>query len=59
MAGIKQIVVGVDGSDHSRRPCIWAYDEAAHHGASLTVVSIWHPPALPMRPPYGSLPPED
>jgi nucleotide-binding universal stress UspA family protein len=59
MAGINQIVVGVDGSDHSRKALLWAYDEAAHHGASLTVVSTWHPPALPMSPPYGSLPPDD
>ena len=44
---------------HSRQALLWAYDEAAHHGASLTVVSTWHPPALPMTPPYGSLPPDD
>jgi nucleotide-binding universal stress UspA family protein len=59
MAEIKLVVVGVDGSDHSRKALEWAYDEAAHHGASLTVVTTWHPPAMPMTPPYGSLPPED
>jgi nucleotide-binding universal stress UspA family protein len=59
MAGMKSIVVGVDGSDSSRNALVWAYEEAAHHGASLTVVTTWHPPALPMTPPYGSLPPED
>ena len=58
MTEIKQIVVGVDGSDSSRTALQWAYDEAAYHGASLTVVSIWHPPALPMSPPYGAMPPE-
>ena len=59
MAEIKHIVVGVDGSDSSRAALEWAYDEAAHHGASLVVVNAWHPPSLPMSPPYGHLPPED
>ena len=59
MVGIELIVVGVDGSDSSRTALEWAYDEAAHHGASLVVVTTWHPPALPMTPPYGSIPPED
>lgn len=59
MAGIELIVVGVDGSDSSRNALTWAYDEAGQHGASLVVVSTWHPPALPMTPPYGSVPPDD
>jgi len=59
MAEIKRIVVGVDGSNNSRAALEWAYDEAAHHGAILTVVNAWHPPSLPMAPPYGHLPPED
>ena len=58
MAGINRIVVGVDGSDSSRQALRWAYDEAAHHGASITAVSTWHPPALPLGPAYGSAPPE-
>jgi len=58
MAEIKRIVVGVDGSDSSREALRWAYDEAAHHSASIIAVSTWHPPAMPMTPPYGSLPPE-
>jgi nucleotide-binding universal stress UspA family protein len=58
MTEIKHIVVGVDGSDHSRKALRWAYDEAAHHDAQITAVSTWHPPAMPMTPPYGSLPPE-
>jgi nucleotide-binding universal stress UspA family protein len=58
MTEIKQIVVGVDGSESSRAALAWAYDEAAHHSASLTVISTWHPPAMPMTPPYGSIPPE-
>ena len=58
MSEIKQIVVGVDGSDSSRAALAWAYDEAAHHSAAITVISTWHPPAMPMTPPYGSIPPE-
>ena len=58
MSEMKLIIVGVDGSDSSQAALQWAYDEAAHHGASLTVVSTWHPPALPMTPPYGAIPPE-
>ena len=38
MAEIKRIVVGVDGSNNSRAALEWAYDEAAHHGAILSVV---------------------
>jgi nucleotide-binding universal stress UspA family protein len=58
MTEIKLIIVGVDGSDHSRAALSWAYDEAAHHGASLTVLAAWKAPVLPQSPPYGSLPPE-
>ena len=58
MNEIKQIVVGVDGSESSRAALEWAYNEAAHHGASLVAVSTWHPPTLPLGPGYGSMPPE-
>jgi nucleotide-binding universal stress UspA family protein len=58
MTQIKLIIVGVDGSDSSRAALRWAYDEAVHHGASLTVVMVWHAALVPMMPPYGSLPPE-
>jgi nucleotide-binding universal stress UspA family protein len=58
MTEIKQIVVGVDGSESSRAALHWAYDEAAHHDAALIAVSTWHLPPLPMSPPYGQLPPE-
>ncbi|GAA2720749.1 universal stress protein [Cellulomonas aerilata] len=58
MAGISSIVVGVDGSDTSRAALHWAHEEAAHHGASLTVVTAWHLPTLPMSPPLGALPDE-
>ena len=59
MSDIKLIIAGVDGSDESQRALQFAYDEAAHHGASLTVVMTWHPPALPQTPPYGALTDKD
>jgi len=44
MAGI---VVGVDGSEHSRRALVWAMREAVKHQLPLTVMSIHPPPARP------------
>jgi nucleotide-binding universal stress UspA family protein len=41
------IIVGVDGSDQSRRALGWAMREAAQHRAPLTVVSVHPPPARP------------
>ncbi len=55
MEDINLIIVGVDGSDSSKAALHWAYGEAAHHGASLTVVSTWKRPTLPMSPPYGAI----
>jgi nucleotide-binding universal stress UspA family protein len=52
---IKTIIVGVDGSDSSRAALHWAYDEATHHGASLTIVMTWHLATLPMSVPYGAM----
>ena len=37
------IVVGVDGSDGSRRALEWAADEARRRATPLTVVYAWHP----------------
>ena len=51
MTDINSIIAGVDGSDTSRAALHWAYAEAAHHGASLTVVTVWQPPTLPLSPP--------
>lgn len=59
MAGVSRIVVGVDGSDSSKAALHWAYEEASHHGATLTAVSTWEPPTLPMSPPYGAMPDKD
>jgi nucleotide-binding universal stress UspA family protein len=44
------IIVGVDGSGHSRRALGWAMREAAKHQLPLTAMSI-HPP--PVRPVTG------
>ena len=44
------IIVGVDGSDHSRYALGWAMREAAKHDLPLTVMSI-HP--VPARPATG------
>jgi nucleotide-binding universal stress UspA family protein len=44
------IIVGVDGSDHSRYALGWAMREAVKHQLPLTVMSI-HPP--PVRPATG------
>jgi nucleotide-binding universal stress UspA family protein len=59
MAEIERIAVGVDGSEESRKALLWAYDEAAHHRATLVVVTTWHPASLPLSPPpedYGDQP---
>lgn len=42
------IVVGVDGSPHSRRALRWAADEAAKVGGSVRAVSVWDNPARDM-----------
>ena len=44
MAEWKQVVVGVDGSEQSKRALQWAGDEASKHGAELLIVSTWATP---------------
>jgi nucleotide-binding universal stress UspA family protein len=55
------ILVGVDGSDHSRHALSWAMREAVHHHVPLTVMTVrpasvrpateiyWNVPNLPDR----------
>lgn len=38
---VARIVVGVDGSEPSRRALVWAADEAARRGDDLEVVHAW------------------
>ena len=56
MAQWKRIVVGVDGSDDSRRALRWAGEAAAEQGADLVAVSVWTPPPPMIDPPFGSFP---
>ena len=43
------IVVGVDGSDHSRHALAWAMREAELRDLPLQVMTV-HPPPWPSRP---------
>ena len=55
------ILVGVDGSDHSRRALGWAMHEAVHHNVPLTVMTV-HPGSVrPATQIYWDVPslPED
>lgn len=46
-----RIVVGVDGSDSSRRALDWAADQAQLTGSQLYVITAWHWPAM-----FGAVP---
>jgi nucleotide-binding universal stress UspA family protein len=50
------ILVGVDGSDHSRRALSWAMREAAHHHVPLTVMTVHAAPARPATQIYWNVP---
>jgi len=54
---MSRVVVGVDGSDGSRRALEWAYAEAEKRGASLEVVAAWGVPPIPPLPETASWPP--
>lgn len=41
-----RIVVGVDGSDHSRKALAWAVAEAKLRGATVEAVMAWHTPYM-------------
>ncbi len=43
---MQRIVVGVDGSENSRRALQWAFDEARLRGATIDVVHAWEPPSV-------------
>jgi len=50
------IVVGVDGSDHSRYALAWALREAALRQVPLEVVTVHPPPARPATRIYWGIP---
>jgi nucleotide-binding universal stress UspA family protein len=50
------ILVGVDGSDHSRRALAWAIREAAQHHVPLTVMNVTPGPPRPATHIYWNMP---
>jgi nucleotide-binding universal stress UspA family protein len=44
---VANIVVGVDGSEPSRRALRWAIEEAAMRRATVHAVYAWNPPLVP------------
>ena len=50
------ILVGVDGSGHSRRALSWAMHEAAHHNVPLTVMTVRPTPVRPATEIYWNIP---
>jgi nucleotide-binding universal stress UspA family protein len=50
------IVVGVDGSEHSRRALGWALREAAQRRAPLTVIAVRPAPVHPATDIYWAVP---
>jgi nucleotide-binding universal stress UspA family protein len=50
------ILVGVDGSDHSRRALSWAMREAAEHNVPLTVLAVHQEQARPATQIYWNVP---
>ena len=50
---MQRVVVGVDGSENSRRALAWALDEARVRNACLDVVHAWEPPLVVG---FGTLP---
>src|SRR5215470_2080416 len=50
------VLVGVDGSDHSRRALSWAMREAAHHHVPLTVMTVHPGPVRPATRIYWNVP---
>jgi nucleotide-binding universal stress UspA family protein len=50
------ILVGVDGSEHSRRALEWAMHEAASHHVPLTLISVYPAPIRPAAEVLWALP---
>lgn len=56
MDGYSRIIVGVDGSEQSRKALEYACTAAAESGAEVVALSTWTEPPLPIDPPFGSFP---
>jgi nucleotide-binding universal stress UspA family protein len=52
------VVVGVDGSEHSRRALEWARQEAALRHVGCVVLHAWHYGGLDANPYFGMAVPE-
>jgi nucleotide-binding universal stress UspA family protein len=50
------VIVGVDGSDHSRLALVWAMREAVHHHVPLTVITVRPAPVRPATRIFWALP---
>jgi nucleotide-binding universal stress UspA family protein len=50
------IIVGVDGSDHSRRALSWALGEAERRNVPLTVLAVQHDQVRPATGIYWAVP---
>jgi nucleotide-binding universal stress UspA family protein len=50
------ILVGVDGSEHSRRALVWAMHEAAQHHVPLTVMTVHQVAPRPVTEVYWNIP---
>jgi nucleotide-binding universal stress UspA family protein len=50
------ILVGVDGSDHSRQALTWAIHEASQHHVPLTVLAVRPPAARPATHIFWNIP---
>ena len=53
---MREIIVGVDGSEHSYHALCWAMREAAAHHAPLTVMTVCPSPARPATMSFWGLP---
>jgi nucleotide-binding universal stress UspA family protein len=56
---MREILVGIDGSEGSRRALRWAAAEARQWQAHLSVVTAWSYPAAAVSPTYGAVAPAE
>lgn len=56
MAQWSQVLVGIDGSEGSRRALVWAAEEAREHHAVLRLLATWETPMPPVGTGYAGYP---